>query len=581
MPAYQLYAADPQEIQKEKQRSTQLQKELQEYTSISESHKKKIHVFLLKAGIEHLADIDYFLRLQFQRYIQQNFTQNGQSGLLPAFDKIKQEATWKAQETLEGKRKFALKYENTLMFLKYFPDREIAEKYIGVKQEDYLIWDFRISSSENLKRQFFEGICEISREYRDNWERKISLEGLQCLYQVCIEKHTTDIERINLQTVQEFEERLKLNVTNVKNQKKMFASLSRLQKILFLSAKEIHWYADTWYLERIHISKERINPSKPIGHITFIDVLNQQNRELLKKYIKYLIAISDLAISSIYMKSMWLRSFMIFLDEQEIAVTEMTKEMFEKYVNRLLDKECAAKSFNGELLTIIQFYNFLLVRNEISYIPFRLEDYLQKQLEIHHDRSVEEKVSEEIISKLKYFPEHLRLMYLHLWAIGMRASEVCSLKGNAYSWDGQDAWIMVWQPKMRRFKKVPIPETLYRLMMVYIKKYGIESDDYLFPNRNGGAFCYDTLRSQMLRYCEQYQIQGGEYIFRSHDYRHTVATEFYDEGVALSSVRDYHGHVHDEMTLQYVDYMSKRVENAAEQVFKNPENNLAAELWKK
>ena len=109
---------------------------------------------------------------------------------------------------------------------------------------------------------------------------------------------------------------------------------------------------------------------------------------------------------------------------------------------------------------------------------------------------------------------------------------------------------------MRRYKKVPIPETLYRLMMVYIKKYEIESDDYLFPNRDGGAFCYGTLRSQMLRYCEQYQIQGGEYIFRSHDYRHTVAMELYDEGVALSSVRDYHGHVHDEMTLQYVDYMS-------------------------
>ena len=117
-------------------------------------------------------------------------------------------------------------------------------------------------------------------------------------------------------------------------------------------------------------------------------------------------------------------------------------------------------------------------------------------------------------------------------------------------------------------------------MKVYIKKYDIGAEDYLFPNSKGGAFRYGTLRSQMLRYCEENQIHGGEYIFRSHDYRHSVATEFYDNGVPLSSVRDYHGHTYDEMTLQYIDHMPERVEKAAEAVFRNPENNLAAGLLK-
>ena len=84
----------------------------------------------------------------------------------------------------------------------------------------------------------------------------------------------------------------------------------------------------------------------------------------------------------------------------------------------------------------------------------------------------------------------------------------------------------------------------------------------------------------MIRYCEKVQIQGGEYLFRSHDYRHNVATEFYEGGVPLSSVRDYHGHSYDEMTLQYVDHMPARVEQAAERVFENPENNLASEFLK-
>ena len=133
---------------------------------------------------------------------------------------------------------------------------------------------------------------------------------------------------------------------------------------------------------------------------------------------------------------------------------------------------------------------------------------------------------------------------------------------------------------MRSYKRVPIPEILYRLMDIYMKKYVIEADDYLFPNSNGGAFRYATLRSQMLRYCNENQINGGEYIFQSHDYRHNVATKFYDGGVPLSSVRDYHGHTYDEMTLQYIDHMTAHVEKASETVFKNPENNLASELLK-
>ena len=243
-------------------------------------------------------------------------------------------------------------------------------------------------------------------------------------------------------------------------------------------------------------------------------------------------------------------------------------------------KNMEPQSFNTELLAITQFYNFLLVREEVDRMPYQPNEYIQKSFDIHHDRSVEKDISLEIISKLKYFPEHLRLMYLHLWGIGLRASEVCALKGSAYEWDGRDAWIRVWQPKMRKYKRVPIPEMLYRLMEVYIKKYDIGAEDYLFPNSKGGAFRYGTFRIQMLRYCEENQINNGEYIFRSHDYRHNVATEFYDSGVPLSSVRDYHGHTYDEMTLQYVDHMPDRVEKAADAVFQDPANNLAAGLLK-
>ena len=580
MPAYQLHIADPQEIRQEEQRRKELRDELEKCTQVNGTFRNKIYPFLVSSGIEHLTEIDYPLRIQFKDFAKKSFLQKKQNIMINAFDRIRQQAVWEEQKTLAGRKKYKLRYENALIFLKYLPDQEIAEKYTIARDESNLVWDFRIACSEKMKQQIFRAICSLSREKKSSWERNMSLTGLRCLYQFCVRAGIDDIEQMELEEKERFAQELRRLPRSEKSRKSMFGILAWIQRHEFLSAKEIHWQANVWYLERIHIARERINESNPAGCLIFEDVKNRENRELLKRYMKYLIAVSDLSVSNIRDKSMYLRNYLKFLDGEKLTVGAVVREIFEVYINQILEKELEPKSFNTELLAVTQFYNFLLVRGEVSCMPYRPNDYIQKSFEIHHDRSVEADVSEEIISKLRYFPEHLRLMYLHLWGIGLRASEVCTLKGDAYEWDGRDAWIKVWQTKMRKYKRVPIPEMLYRLMKVYIKKYDIGADDYLFPNSKGGAFRYGTLRSQMLRYCEENQIHGGEYIFRSHDYRHSVATEFYDNGVPLSSVRDYHGHTYDEMTLQYVDHMPERVEKAADAVFRNPENNLAAGLLK-
>ena len=40
------------------------------------------------------------------------------------------------------------------------------------------------------------------------------------------------------------------------------------------------------------------------------------------------------------------------------------------------------------------------------------------------------------MANLYKFPEEIRLMFLHLWGIGLRISEVCILKGIAYYLQG-------------------------------------------------------------------------------------------------------------------------------------------------
>lgn len=132
---------------------------------------------------------------------------------------------------------------------------------------------------------------------------------------------------------------------------------------------------------------------------------------------------------------------------------------------------------------------------------------------------------------------------------------------------------------MKNYKRIPIPEALYKLMRVYIRKYGIKADEYVFKNAKGGAYCKSTFKYKMLKGCKENNIQNGEYIFKSHDYRHTIATHFYDTGVSLQSIRDYLGHDYEEMTQQYVDYMPKKIDKANEEYF-SQNSSLASRLRK-
>lgn len=89
---------------------------------------------------------------------------------------------------------------------------------------------------------------------------------------------------------------------------------------------------------------------------------------------------------------------------------------------------------------------------------------MQKVMSVHHDRSVEMETYIGIMQKLRYFPEHLRCMFLHLWCLGLRGSEVCTLKGNAYYRQGEDFWIQIYQIKTKGYKRIPVPEGLYEIM---------------------------------------------------------------------------------------------------------------------
>lgn len=551
--------------------------EIQECQVSDEALKGNVRRFLIRQGIHHIRDIDYTVRNQYEMELQKIWDRTNAMRYLKLFDRIKQYSVKKEIGSLQGKAKYGRNYQAQIVFLPYLPDLELVKDFEYVRDKQELVWDFSKKAPEKIKRQVFLLLNYIlDNLYRDNpKERRVRyLLPLHWLYDFCVEEDIEDLEGMEVEQIQRFEKIVEHKVVNVKNSMQI---IDNSRKILFLTASEIHWHANVWYMERFHLAEDRLNPSNPVQRLSFIEVTNKKNRVLLQEYAKYHVGIGGLTIANIRGQLYEIKRLLEYFKEEE-SICKVDEKQLDVYFKRLGESNTKDDTFNKRIVHYLKFYQFLNVRGYIEEIPFKPEYYLKKTYPEHHDRTIDEKIYMEILHKLYTFPLTLRLIFLHLWCTGLRISEVCMLKGDAYYWDGEDAWLKVYQIKMKADKMIPIPFVMYRIMHKYIEREHIRPKDYIFKGKNGGAYRVGTFCKEFQRYCDENGISEGDYIFKTHDYRHTLATQLYDKDVSIQTIRDYLGHFSEEMTKQYVDFMPKRIEKANDIYFKKPESDLASTI---
>lgn len=504
-------------IEKSEERNRRIQQLRNEVTEIMELNVMDVTYrmlveFLADEGIEHISEMDYILRKNYEVYMSELVKGNIVSRYLRIFDKVKQEYIRKRMETPMGRMECQWTYKNAILFIPYHSDQKIVQSVERVKNRSNMVWNFQIDSSEKMKRQIFDVLEFILENYEPSRVREQKLTGLHIFYEFCRLRKIEDINCLEQVQEEDFQIFLERKIENEQRRNRLRSIVGFVCRITFLQAKEIRWDATIWYLEKFKIPKERLNPSDPVERISFREVLHPENRKLLQEYMKYEIGIGEMAISTVYEKFRIIRNFLKEISDEQQKVTTCDAERIDQYLKKRQEDANEAKTFNTQVTSIQYFFKFLEVRGYVDKVPFRAEYYWEKQILVHHDRCVEEDVYMEIIQKLSNFPEHLRMMFLHLWCIGLRISEVCTLKGDAYYRQKGDYWMKIYQVKMKNYKRVPIPEALYDLMQVYLNKNRIAKEDYIFQNRKGGAFSKSTFNEQMKKYCAACDIQNGEYL---------------------------------------------------------------------
>ena len=373
--------------------------EIQECRVSDEALKGNVRSFLIRQGIHHIRDIDYTIRNQYEMELQKIWDRTNVMRYLKLFDHIKQYSVKKEIGSLQGKAKYRRDYQAQIVFLPYLPDLELVKDFEYVRDKKELVWDFSRKAPEKIKRQVFLLLNYIlDNLYRDNpKERRVRyLLPLHWLYDFCVEEDIEDLEGMEVEQIQRFEKIVEHKVVNVKNSMQI---IDNSRKILFLTAPEIHWHANVWYMERFHLAEDRLNPSNPVQRLSFIEVINKKNRVLLQEYAKYHVGIGGLTIANIRGQLYEIKRLLEYFKEEE-SICKVDEKQLDVYFKRLGESNTKDDTFNKRIVHYLKFYQFLNVRGYIEEIPFKPEYYLKKTYLEHHDRMIDEKIYMEICFKL-------------------------------------------------------------------------------------------------------------------------------------------------------------------------------------
>lgn len=533
--------------------------------------RNKAYGFLVLQGITDCCQIDYGLRCSYKKFLQESIASRKVQEYLKAFDNLKL-ATIKAGNQRNFFGNIKLKYENKKIFLLYHPNYEIAMSFYYLREKEEVLFDFSLKAPIMLKYQIFKMlnyILDMKINRHDRRER--FLLPLKLFYEYCRESGVYDIEQINEQEVNQFRENL---IAQFEGKADAYIQIvDNTRKFLFLNAKATNWKANIWYLDRFTFTEGRLNPAREIKRFNFGGIKNKTNCRCMKAYMKYQIGVSQkLSLQTIRCEYYDILNFLKYLDTSKITVLEVTAREIEVYFNLQEEKEKQPESFNRMLMSISKFYSYMISQGEILKMPICFAYYVKNIYAKHNNRVVSAENQFEILKNLKNLPIHLRLMYLNLWCIGLRVNEVCVIKGDAYYWDGKDAWLKIYQNKMKEEKCVPMPTVLYQVMKKYIAAHKIQGSEYVFKNKKGGAYSANTFCKQIKQGIQKAGIK--DYDFRSHDFRHTVGTYLYLHGASIEVIRDYLGHKESDMTKQYIDYMPELIDKKNEEYFKSKDSLL-------
>ncbi len=310
-----------------------------------------------------------------------------------------------------------------------------------------------------------------------------------------------------------------------------------------------------WRLEDMKINNERINKAVGQNQLNFWNIINEDAREHLKTYFRYLLGNTELSYTTIYNRFSRMSQFFNFFKEKSFS--DITHDDVEKY---RASENCSISKNNYLMNDIDECYKYLITKglfNKTSPIIVPL-DYIQVEQK-HKYNTVPDEVIIETFRHLHKLREDYLLIYLINVFTGIRISDICQLTTDCLHKNDTGYYLSHDVQKMQDVGGIPIAKELYELIQKRITDANKKKYTYLFPSDKDKSrpYCTQTYSRNMKKIIHNWEIKmpdGSPYDFATHAFRHTIATTLYKMGMpsALIQLGILH-HTEINMSRSYVD----------------------------
>lgn len=444
-------------------------------------------------------------------------------------------------------------YKNDVWDLTKHPDEEISTYFAG-KLKKYRTLDFTKVLSDTKKAQlkmYFKALFngEISIKYNAKYITAY-------FYLIDLANSFSDESFLDVAS-DDLKELFKEIIATKHIVKDSHKIISKFYiEIIELSDTREGFNRDLWHLDKLKINKERINEATPYKTINFRKITNEVNRDYVKLWARYLIGCTEFAISTV---ANYIYNVAIFLNEfEDTDASDILADDVDLVINDWREDR-SIKNVNKILNSVNMFYKYFEVREQSRLkTPVRNKHFIKEDY-TPLDNLVDDFVLEQINRNIHLLQQQDQVMFLINYRHGLRISDVCGIKSMDCVYKDSTGMyhLKFFCQKMQNVQDILICEALYQKIKEQQEDV-IDKSNWLFPSpqtfthpiRRGS---YAKRINRWLRACNIKNADGTDFVYRSHAFRHTVATTLYqDYGVPIFVIQKcvLH-HKEQQMTLTY------------------------------
>lgn len=304
---------------------------------------------------------------------------------------------------------------------------------------------------------------------------------------------------------------------------------------------------DKWDIRELPFKVKGFNPSRPRYTISFENIVQPEIKAITKKFIferlksrKYTTCMDDL-------KGINQLSKYLSIHHSEIkALKQLDRDMIEGFLGYInSDQDLMPRTKSSRIGTVKSYFDICTLYKWEN-APDRtllLTSDIKKKYKIL-PKFYEDDILYEINKHLEHLPVQVARMVYVVQQVGMRISELCSLKVDCLRKDTEkDDVLSYYQEKTNELNRVPIKKEVALALEEAIKcsreQFG-DDINYVFMQDQTRPIGIDTFSYHMNQLVKKFNIidSNGQLVrIKAHHFRGTVATKYANMGMSLNLIR--------------------------------------------